>query len=832
MSAFRGGRAVAVLILACSAAVSGWAQSTAPTADAGSSTDVRVQAIAPADIPARADADEKFLQAVERRSQALDKVQRFEETLARQADALNSLTEVTEGSDLLQLSVRRLESLSRHWLLHDRALAQTRAELARATNASSEDAADLTRRRLAWQATSQQPYLSPALRQRCDELIVRIERTQDLLATPLAKMLELGRKASALGAQVRGGLDDVGGQIDEQDRRLTTMDSPPLWQVARADKRTEPVSAGLRRSLAIETSFARDYDAAHSRLWPALLVAAAMLLPVMFWLRQRARRLGAAERTGTTAAQALSHPWAAWLLLVAAGALLYDIQGPIMRQQLVMLLAWLPVIDLVQRRVLNAIGPWAYLSAGFYFLNVVVSLMASDPLHRWLLLALNALMLLALAWRFLRWRRRSADGSNPELTRIWSVLGWTASSVLLVAAAANILGNSSLSAMLVTATLDSSYAALAIYAASQVLLALLHIVFAGSAVSRLRSRYSASLMPSVVKLGRTLLGLIWLVFTLQSFRVYRPLSSFVTAVLTYEFKVGELTLSLGNIATFAVATWAAFWLAKTIRVVLTEDVLPTLSLPRGVGNSISSLSYYSILFIGLLSALAAAGFQVGQLTLVFGALGVGIGFGLQDIVRNFVAGLILMFERPIQRGDTVEVAGMTGWVREIGLRATTVSTFDGADVVVPNGMLLADKLVNWTLTGTRRRINVDVSTRYGADPKRTAELLVAIAASVDGVASAPAPAAIMTGLVNGELQFNLRAWTTDRADWVLVRSELAMQVRDGLAAAGIEVPVPQRDLHLRTGSTEPAAAASAAVDPAAARAGEGSTPSATAPRAP
>jgi potassium-dependent mechanosensitive channel len=100
------------------------------------------------------------------------------------------------------------------------------------------------------------------------------------------------------------------------------------------------------------------------------------------------------------------------------------------------------------------------------------------------------------------------------------------------------------------------------------------------------------------------------------------------------------------------------------------------------------------------------------------------------------------------------------------------------------------------------------------------------------VASAPAPAAIMTGLVNGELQFNLRAWTTDRADWVLVRSELAMQVRDGLAAAGIEVPVPQRDLHLRTGSTEPAAAASAAVDPAAARAGDASTPPATTPRAP
>jgi len=176
---------------------------------------------------------------------------------------------------------------------------------------------------------------------------------------------------------------------------------------------------------------------------------------------------------------------------------------------------------------------------------------------------------------------------------------------------------------------------------------------------------------------------------------------------------------------------------------------------------------------------------------------VGIGFGLQDVVRNFVAGMILMFERPIQRGDTVEVAGMVGQVREIGLRATTVTTFDGADVVVPNGMLLADKLVNWTLTGTRRRISVELSTVYDADPRRTIELLEGIARSIDGVSFAPAPEAIMTGLTAGTLDFSVRAWTTDRTDWVRVRSELAIRIRDALSEAGIEVPLPQRDVRLR-----------------------------------
>jgi small-conductance mechanosensitive channel len=182
-----------------------------------------------------------------------------------------------------------------------------------------------------------------------------------------------------------------------------------------------------------------------------------------------------------------------------------------------------------------------------------------------------------------------------------------------------------------------------------------------------------------------------------------------------------------------------------------------------------------------------------------------------------------MFERPIQRGDTVEVAGMVGMVREIGLRATTVTTFDGADVVVPNGMLLADKLVNWTLTGTRRRISVELSTVFSADPRRTIGLLVDIARSVDGVSFSPAPHAIVTGLTAGALDFSVRAWTTEFADWVQVRSELAMKIRDGLGEAGIEVPLPQRDLHLRSVSRDAAAELSRGTERGPIRAGAAKT---------
>ena len=119
-------------------------------------------------------------------------------------------------------------------------------------------------------------------------------------------------------------------------------------------------------------------------------------------------------------------------------------------------------------------------------------------------------------------------------------------------------------------------------------------------------------------------------------------------------------------------------------------------------------------------ALAAAGFQLSELAIIIGALGVGIGFGLQNVVNNFVSGLILMFERPIQPGDVIEVSGTSGKVREIGMRATTLTTFEGADVVVPNGTLLSEKLINWTLSDMNRRLDVNVGVAYGTRPEARA----------------------------------------------------------------------------------------------------------------
>jgi small-conductance mechanosensitive channel len=157
-----------------------------------------------------------------------------------------------------------------------------------------------------------------------------------------------------------------------------------------------------------------------------------------------------------------------------------------------------------------------------------------------------------------------------------------------------------------------------------------------------------------------------------------------------------------------------------------------------------------------------------------------------------------MFERPIQPGDVVEVGGTSGKVREIGMRATTLSTFEGADVVVPNGMLLNEKLINWTLSDMDRRIDVNVGVAYGTDPKRVLELLMDVTRSTPGIAIEPEPTILFVGFGASSLDFSIRAWTNNFGDWVKTRSELTVRVHDAIIAAGIEIPFPQQDVHLRT----------------------------------
>jgi small-conductance mechanosensitive channel len=262
-------------------------------------------------------------------------------------------------------------------------------------------------------------------------------------------------------------------------------------------------------------------------------------------------------------------------------------------------------------------------------------------------------------------------------------------------------------------------------------------------------------------------------------------------------------VSLGDVLAFGVVVWVTVQLSRAVRALLEEDVFARVRLGHGVALALSSLVHYAILLVGFMVGLGALGIDLTRITIIAGAVGVGVGFGLQNIVNNFVSGLILLFERPIQVGDSVQLGTLTGEVKRIGIRSSTVRTFEGAEVIVPNASLVSDQVTNWTLSDRMRRIDLDIGIAYGTDPKRVIDLLSAVARANPGVLPEPAPIVLFLGFGDSALNFQLRAWTARFEEWLRTRSELGVAVQAALKAEGIDIPFPQRDVRIVREPDEP-----------------------------
>jgi potassium efflux system protein len=185
-----------------------------------------------------------------------------------------------------------------------------------------------------------------------------------------------------------------------------------------------------------------------------------------------------------------------------------------------------------------------------------------------------------------------------------------------------------------------------------------------------------------------------------------------------------------------------------------------------------------------------------RIMILLGALGVGIRLGLQTIVNNFVSGMLLIFERPIHIGDSVEVGSVKGHITRIDIRANTIRSFDGADITVPNGTLLADSVTNWTMSDRIRRIELPVGVAYGTDTDKVIEALYSALEGQEGILSEPRPQIIFNGFGDNSLDFMLRAWIADNDEFITVRSDVALAMNRALRAYDIQIPFPQRELHL------------------------------------
>jgi len=278
------------------------------------------------------------------------------------------------------------------------------------------------------------------------------------------------------------------------------------------------------------------------------------------------------------------------------------------------------------------------------------------------------------------------------------------------------------------------------------------------------------------------------------------LNSWVSKIF-FGFQIGGVTISLSVVFVAASAFLGVLVLTRLLTRWLDTRVLSRTQMNRGVRDSIKTAMGYSGFIVAALFAVSFTGLDFSKVAIVAGALSVGIGFGLQSVVNNFVSGLILLVERPIKVGDWIVVTGGEGYVKNIKVRSTEIETFDRATVIIPNSSLISEPVQNWTHSDTIGRVKVLVGVSYDSDPRQVEEILVTCARENEDVLGNPAPWVVFSDFGASSLDFELRAYLRDVERVVRVSSSLRFEIFDALKAAGIEIPFPQRDINIRNIST-------------------------------
>jgi small-conductance mechanosensitive channel len=297
-------------------------------------------------------------------------------------------------------------------------------------------------------------------------------------------------------------------------------------------------------------------------------------------------------------------------------------------------------------------------------------------------------------------------------------------------------------------------------------------------------------------------ALLWINYILQILRVSDIFYHFVDSTLTTKISIGSASFSMGGVLLFFFIIWLSVIISDMIRAVLEDDILNRVSLKKGVPRMISVIVRFSLISAGIFLAVSAIGMPLNQLTIIIGAFSVGIGFGLQNIVNNFVSGIVLLFERPVQINDTVEFNNMIGRVKSMGIRSSNIRTFDGAEVIVPNANLISNEVINWTLSDKKRRIEIFSGVAYGSDVYLVKEILLGILNNHPDILKEPEPLVLFNDLGESSLDFRLLFWIDNFDKWIIIKSEVVFKIHDALKEAKIKIPFPQRDLHIKSKNTD------------------------------
>jgi small-conductance mechanosensitive channel len=754
-----------------------------------------------ADIAARATEVSNFISSLTTAATPSAQIETIAKTLPESSAKLEAQFAATTESLEAEPTLDVLQSLQQDW---QRRELETKGWLSVLTTQATKlqealnQLGDLQKLWGSTRASAQSAKAPGPILQQIDETLAAITAAQAKLQSERKALLDLQSRA----AQQVTKCGTVLAQIGQIQQKLVTgifvAILPPIWRVELWPDALETFPEHVRKVGSDHWSEIVKY-LREPRGGGAQHAALVMVLALLFSAARR--KLAAWEKSGAAASSAIlvfERPYAAALATTLIVVTSPFFQMPSAVQQLLTILMLVPILRLVRPMLSASVVPASYTLCFLLTVDILRQALGIRVIGQAILVAESIAAIIVLFWMRRYYRQIIAERAESSGLIVLKLIRFLLIIVLLVALLAGAGGYARLARLLTPGILVGGVLALGTFAMLR--------VFGGAVAVALRV-WPLRLLQMVEHhrdfLERRVYRLLiwgaiggWLIRYLNYLGLLDYAWSLGQALFAAKLERGTISISLGNILEFFLTVWLAHLLSSFLRFVLQEDVYPRINLAPGLSYAASSLLNYIILALGFVAALGVLGVDFNKVGILAGAFGVGLGFGMQSIVNNFVSGLILLFERPIHVGDTVEVGNLQGSVRRIGIRASVIHTGAGADIIIPNSQLVTDKVTNWTLSDRLRRVDLPIGVNYGAEPKKVIELLEQVARAHPDVLPDPAPRALFMAYGDSSINFELRVWPRQFNLSAQVKSDLAAAVYDAVNAAGMSFPFPQREVRL------------------------------------
>ena len=642
--------------------------------------------------------------------------------------------------------------------------------------------------------------LSGAIISRLNEVVKTLDATDIELKNSLNYLLELELKLNDLHL----GFDNLHNLLSkargETSKTFLIPDSDPIWIMYSEIRDSVNIRTRLNMHLLERKAELVDYyESYKGQIFFAILII--IIIQVLFLMVRYQilkEQIEDRKQLDNTVIRIFKVPFMAALLVGIFISWIILPEAPLIFNKLIYLIALLPFIFILMK-VLVDINRFLIVVLFLVLLLSIVSSILFDfeILSRTLLLLIN---LVALSWILIVMRiHLKALDEHPLLRKGIHILLRISLIILILCFIGNIFGYYTITSLLLSGILATAFFGISMYFIDLLVNGFFVIIFNSPWGQQYRviKKYQKNM---ILKIQRSLVFILTVIFilgTFQAFLILDDVYAWLGEFLKTPYNIGNFSFTTGDILLFLIILMITSWISRIIQFILQEQVLFKSRKKKDVSASISSLVKFAIITTGFIIAAMASGFPLDRLTLLLSAFGVGIGFGLQNIFNNLVSGIILVFEQPLQVGDTIEVGQLIGVVKSIGIRASTIRTFDGAEVIVPNGNLISNDLINWTLSDSQRRLIVKVGVEYGTDPNQVIKILLDVAKRKKELLEYPESYVLFKEFGDSALGFELRCYT-ESDNWLHILSDLHVDVNDALIKAGIVIPFPQRDLHIRS----------------------------------